>query len=71
VTHHGVPSLYALEMIKHNLNILQITTKLHLLDQINTNGEIINKHLKHEHLLIQQLSKKTIILNVIVMIIGL
>jgi len=58
-------------MIKHNLNILQITTKLHLLNQINTNGNIINKHFKHEQLLIQQLSKKTTILNVVVMIFGL
>jgi hypothetical protein len=71
VTHHDVTSLYALEVIKHNLSILQITTKLHLLDQMNTNGNIINKYLKHEHLLIQQLFKKTTILNVVVMILEL
>lgn len=63
---HSVPSLYVLEMIKNNPSIFQITTKLHSLDQINTIGNTINRHLKEEHLLIWKLSKKTIILNVIV-----
>jgi hypothetical protein len=68
VTCHGGPSLYALEMIKHNQNILQITIRLHLLDYINIIGNIVNRHLKKEHLSIQLLFKKTIILNVIITI---
>jgi hypothetical protein len=44
---------------------------LHLPDQINTIGNTINRHLKEEHLLIWKLSKKTIILNVVVTILKL
>ncbi len=31
VTHHGGPSIYVLEMIKHNTIIFHITNRLHLL----------------------------------------
>jgi hypothetical protein len=68
MTCHSGPSLHVLNMIDHHPWILQITTKLHALDQIHTKDTIIHKYLKEEHLLIWHLSKETTILNVFTMI---
>jgi hypothetical protein len=70
MTCHSGPSLHVHDMIDHHPRILQITTKLHALDQIHTKDTIIHKYLKEEHLLIWHLSKETTILNVFIMIFG-
>ncbi len=66
VTSHGRPSLNMFYMIKHHPHILEVITRLHPLDQIKYGCNSIDKHLEQINLLPNMLTRKTLILNIIV-----
>jgi hypothetical protein len=55
-----------IDVIEHHPRTLQIITQLHLLDQIKSKGSSINGHLEQINLLPSLLTRKTTILNIIV-----
>jgi hypothetical protein len=55
-----------IDVIEHHPHTLQIITQLRLLDQIKSEGSSINGHLEQINLLPSMLTKKTIILNIVV-----
>ncbi len=66
VTSHARSSLNMIDVIEHHPHTLQIITQLRLLDQIKSEGSSINGHLEQINLLPSMLTKKTIILNIVV-----
>jgi hypothetical protein len=65
-TSHGGPFLNTHDMIKHQPTILQITTRLHALHQINPTCWPITQHFKQKHFLPNHLSMETTILDVVI-----
>jgi hypothetical protein len=64
VTNHSRPSLNTLYVIKHHRNILQIITKLHSLNQIESKGNSIGGHFEQINFLPGLLTKKTTALKI-------
>jgi hypothetical protein len=58
-------------MIKHDLNILQIPSRLHLCDKVRSTPHTIYGHLENEHLLSKNLSREVTLIDVIILIFGL
>lgn len=63
---HGRPSLNSFYMIEHHPYILQIITQLLSLDHIKYGCNSTNKHLEQINFLPNLLTRKTIVLNIIV-----
>ena len=62
---HGGPMLNTLDVIKHNPHILQISSRLHSLDQVNPRSGPHLGHLENKHLVrVGALSRELVLLNV-------
>jgi hypothetical protein len=66
VASQGHPFLNTLHMVEHELACFKIALKLHPFHQIITTTIFFNIFLKKEHFFPRHLSRKTIILNVII-----
>jgi hypothetical protein len=58
-------------MIKHDPNIPQILGRLHSCDKTHSTPHTIYGHLENEHLLSENLSMETILLDVVISTLGL
>jgi hypothetical protein len=63
---HGHSSLNMFYIIEHHPCILQIITRMHLSNQIKSGRSSIDEHLEQINLLPNLLTRKTIVLNIVI-----